>query len=257
MTIIKRDIKKVFAELEAIEHEMTLIDYSSSNDEFITRIRIVYLNSMSLNFMLNDSRITINIVIAERIKNVTSNVVADNDRSIDFMNIAASISEKNFMNISRRINEKDIIAVIENSVNNIVIAIDTERLRRQTLLQRITNSKDAEEDSNIMKKSSSSRKKLTLKNLSAKFKKKLKNQALKKLRSFRKEDDMNVKINERTYHVKMIIKHLHSCARFVLNNFSHILKFTKSSVKSTKSTTNKQLTRIFCDIVLDSTENKI
>ncbi len=207
--------------------------------------------------MLNDSRITINIVIAERIENVTLNVVANNDRSINFMNIAASINENNFMNISRRINKKDIIAVIKNSVNNIVIIIDIERLRRQTLLQRITNSKNAEEDSNIMKKSSSSKKKLTLKNLSAKFKKKLKNQVLKKLRSLREEDDMNVKINEKTYYVKMIIKHLHSCARFVFNNLSHILEFTKSSVKSTKSTTNKQLTRIFCDIVLDSTENKI
>jgi hypothetical protein len=130
-------------------------------------------------------------------------------------------------------------------------------LRWQTLLQRIINSKDAEEDSNIMKKLSSLRKKLILKNLSAKFKKKLKNQALKKLRSFREENDMNVKINEKTYHVKMIIKHLHSCARFLLNNFNQTLKFTKPFIKSTKSTTNKQLTRIFCDIVLDSTENKI
>jgi hypothetical protein len=68
---------------------------------------------------------------------------------------------------------------------------------------------------------------------------------------------MNVKINERTYHVEIIIKHLHSCARFLLNNLNHILQFTKSFIKSTKFTTNKQLTRIFCDIVLNSTENKI
>jgi hypothetical protein len=35
--IIKRNIKKVFAELKAFDHEMFFIDYSSSNDEFITR----------------------------------------------------------------------------------------------------------------------------------------------------------------------------------------------------------------------------
>jgi hypothetical protein len=256
--IIKRDIKKVFAELRAIDHEMFLVDYSSSDDEFIIRARIVHLNSMSLNFMLNDQQITINTVITEheRIENVASNVVANNDESINFMNIAAIISEKDFMNISRRINEKDIIAVMKNSIDNIVIVIDAERLKRETLLKRIFDSKDIEEDSNFMKLISS-RKKLRLKNLSTKFKKKLENQALKKLRSSREEDDRNVEINERTYHVRMIIKHLHSCARFVFNNFSHILEFTKSSIKSTKSTTNKELIRIFCDIVLDSAENKI
>jgi hypothetical protein len=258
MIVTKREIKKAFAELQKVEHQMTLINYASSNEEASTHERIVHLKSMSLNFMLNDSQITINIVIAEheRIENVVSNVVANNDKSINFMNIAAIINVKNFMNISRRINEKDIIVVMKNSVDNIVIIIDAERLKKETLLKRIFDSKNTEEDSNFMKLTSS-RKKLRLKNLSAKFKKKLKNQALKKLKSLREEDDRNVKINEKTYHVKMIIKHLHSCARFVFNNLSHILKFTKSFIKSTKSTTNKEFTRIFCDIVLNSTENKI
>jgi hypothetical protein len=143
MTIIKRDIKKVFAELKAIEHEMILIDYSSSNDEFITHARILHLNSMILHFMLNDSQITINTFMTEQkeIKNFASNIAANNDQSMnfmniaatinekDFMNIAASINEKNFMNISRRINEKDIIVVTQNSVDNIVMIIDVERLR--------------------------------------------------------------------------------------------------------------------------------
>jgi hypothetical protein len=159
------------------------------------------------------------------------------------------------MNFSQDTNEKNVIE--ENDIIVKKNSIHVEWLRWQTLLKKIISSKDAEEDSNIMKKSSSFRKKLTFKNLSAKFKKKLKNQALKKLRSLREENDMNVKINKRTYHVKMIIKHLHSCARFVLNNLSHILKFTKSFIKSTKSTTNKQFILIFCDIVLDSTKNKI
>jgi hypothetical protein len=250
MIATKREIKKAFAELQKVEHEMTLIDYASSDEESSIRERIVQLNSMSLKFVMNDQK-------QEKIMNIAAQILAEDYLSEDFMNIATIISEENFMNISRRINEKDTISVIENSIDNIIIAIDAERLRREILLKRITDSKDAKEHSDFMNELISSRKKITLKNLSAKFKKKLKNQALKKLRSLREENNMNVKINEKTYHVKMIIKHLHSCARFLFNNLSHILNFTKSSVKSTKSTTNKQLTRIFCDIVLDSTENKI
>ncbi len=261
MTIIKRDIKKVFAEFKAIDHEMFLVDYSSSNDEFITHARIVHLNSMSLNFMLNDSqitRITHNTFTAEheRIENVASNVIANNDESIDFMNIAANVNDENFMNISREINE-DNIAVLKNSVNNIVMIIDAEQLRREALLKRITDSKDAEEDSNFMKELNSSKsKKLTLKNLSAKFRKSLKNQTLEKLQSSREEKDMKIKINERTYHVDMIIKHLHSCARFFLRNSEINSLISKSSVKLTKLIINKTLTRIFCEIARDEAENK-
>jgi hypothetical protein len=249
MTASKREIKKAFAELQKVEHEMTLVDYASSNEEASTHERIVHLNSMSLKFVMNDQK-------QEKITNIAAQILAEDYFAADFMNIAAIISEANFMNISRRINEKDIIAVMKNSVDNIVIVIDAERLKRETLLKRIFDSKNIEEDSNFMKLISS-RKKLRLKNLSTKFKKKLKNKALKKLKSSREKDDKDVKINERTYHVKMIIKHLHSYARFVFNNLNHILKFTKSFIKSTKSTTNKKLTRIFCDIVLNSTKNKI
>jgi hypothetical protein len=137
--IIKRDIKKVFVELQAIDHEMFLIDYSSSKDEFITRVRIVHLNSMSLNFMLNDSQITINIVGVERMKNVASNVAADNDQSMNFMNIAANISDQDFKNIaaiiieanllnfSQDINEKDVIE--ENDIIVRKNSVHAERLR--------------------------------------------------------------------------------------------------------------------------------
>jgi hypothetical protein len=259
MTIIKRDIKKVFAEFKAIDHEMFLVDYFSSNNKFIIRAQIVHLNSMSLNFMLNDLQITINtfMIEHERIENVASNVVANNDRSINFMNIAASINEKNFMNILRRINEKDIIAVTKNSVDNIVMIIDAERLRRETLLKRITDSKNAEEDSNFIKESNSSKsKKLTLKNVSAKFRKSLKNQTLEKLRSSREEKNMKIEMNKRSYHVDMIIKHFHSCARFFLRNSEINLLITKSSVKFTKLIINKTLIRIFCEIVRNEAENK-
>jgi hypothetical protein len=235
MTIIKRDIKKVFAELEAIEHEMILIDYSSFNDEFIIRARIVHLNSMSLHFMFNDRQITINTFITEQkeIENFASNIAANNDRSMnfmniatiisekDFMNIATIINEKNFINVSRLFNEKDIIVVTQNQVDNIVMTIDAERLRRKTLLKRITALKDS---------NSSKSKKLTLKNLSAKFRKSLRNQTLEKLRSSREEEDMKIEINERTYHVDMIIKHLHSCARFFLRNSKINLLVTSLAV---------------------------
>jgi hypothetical protein len=74
----------------------------------------------------------------KEIENFASNIAADNDKLINFMNIAAiinekdfiniatSINEEDFMNISRFINEKDIIVVTQNSINNIVIIIDAE-----------------------------------------------------------------------------------------------------------------------------------
>jgi hypothetical protein len=241
---------------------MSLIDYSSSDDEFITRARIVHLNSMSFNFMLNDSQITIHT------KNVASNVVTNNDRSMNFMNIAAiinekdfiniatSINEKDFMNISRRINKKDIIVVTHNSIDIIVMIIDAERLRREILLKRIIDSKN-NEDLNFMKDSNSSKsKKLILKNLSAKFRKSLKNQTLEKLRSFREEKEMKIEMNEKTYRVDMIIKHLHSCAKFFLRNSEINLLVSKSSVKFTKLIINKILTRVFYEIVKNTAENK-
>jgi hypothetical protein len=192
----------------------------------------------------------------ERIENDASNVVTNNDESINFMNIASSISEKNFMNISRRINEKDII-VDRDSVDNIVMIIEAERLRRETLLKRITDSKD-NEDSNFMKDQNSSKsKKLTLKNLSAKFRKSLKNQTLDKLRSSQEEEDKKIIINEKNYHVECTIKYLHSCARFIVKNLSTNLFILKSSRKSTKFEGNKKLTRIFCEITKNFASNKI
>ncbi len=195
--------------------------------------------------MLNDSqitKITSNTFMTEheRIENVASNVVANNDESIDFMNIAANVSDEDFMNISREINDEDIIAVIKNSVDNIVMIIDVEQLRRETLLKRIIDSKDAEEDSNFMKELNSSKsKKLIFKNLSAKFRKSLENQTLEKLQSSREEKDMKIEMNERTYHVDIIIKHFHSCARFFLRNSKINLLISKASVKFTKLIINK------------------
>ncbi len=271
MSIIKRDIKKVFAELEAIEHEIILIDYSFSNDEFIICAWIIHLNSMNLHFMFNDSQIKNNIFMTEQkeIENFASNIAADNDKLINFMNIAAiinekdfiniatSINEEDFMNISRFINEKDIIVVTQNSINNIVIIIDAEWLRRETLLKKIIDSKD-NKDSNFMKNSNSSKsKKLTFKNLSAKFKKSLKNQTLNKLRSSQKEENKEIIINEKNYHVECTIKYLHSCVKFIVKNLSTNLFILKSSRKSTKFAVNKKLTRIFCEITKNFVLNKI
>jgi hypothetical protein len=298
MTIIKRDIKKVFAEFKAIDHEMFLVDYSSSDDEFITRVRIVHLNSMSLNFMLNDSQTTVNIVIAERIENVASNVAADNDRSMNFMNItaniseddvmdiaasisedhfmdiaasisendfmdsAASISEEDFMNIAESISDEDStdnhIIITRNLRDQIVRIIEVECSRREILLKRLISSKViGVKNINIMKEPNLPKsKKINLKDLTSKFKKSLKAQALKKQRSSREEKDMELEINEKTYHVDMTIKHLHSCARFFLRNSEINLLIMKSSVKLTKLMINKTLTRIFCGIVRNVAENK-
>jgi hypothetical protein len=144
MAITKRDIKEAFAEFKATGHEMSLVDYPSSGDESTTRAQAVHLNPMSLNFMLNDPQTTVNT------EDVASNVVADNDQLVDSMNITASTIEKDSMDIPRRSNEEDITAFTQNSVDNTVIAIEAERLRRETLLKRITGPKDAEGDSNSM-----------------------------------------------------------------------------------------------------------
>jgi hypothetical protein len=104
--IIKRDIKKVFAKLKAIEHEMFLIDYSSSDDESITRARIVHLNSMSVNFMLNDPTF---MTEQKEIEDFASNIAADNDRSMNFMNITTNINEKDSMNIAATISEANLM----------------------------------------------------------------------------------------------------------------------------------------------------
>jgi hypothetical protein len=140
--------------------------------------------------------------------------------------------------------------------NSNLIIVHVEQQRRKIILKRLLITEEIE--SFIMKEfSSSKKKKLTLQNLIRKFKKKLKIQALKKLRSFREKNDMNIEINDKTYHVEMIIRHLHSCARFFFDNFIVILQISKSSLKLTKSTTNKILIRIYCEIVKDTIENKM
>jgi hypothetical protein len=239
MRVFKRKIVQAFEVLKKVRHTMKFdLSFEHFFDENSALNTIDQVNSISQQIMtelMNYSSSNEEII--------AKNSISQNDS----MNIRFIINEKN--------SEIQSTTKSENSTNIMNNFVDVEQLKRKIILKRISAAEDTE--SFIMKEFSSSRKKLTLKNLSAKFKKKLKNQALKKLKSSREEDDMNVKINERTYHVEMTIKHLHSCARFLLNNLSHTLAFTKSFIKSTKSTTNKQFTRIFCDIVLDSAKNKI
>jgi hypothetical protein len=109
-----------------------------------------------------------------------------------------------------------------------------------------------------MKKFNSSKsKKLTLKNLTAKFRKSLKNQTLKKLQSSRDDKETNIEMNDKPYHVSSIIKYLHSCARFLVENSVSTIQMSNLSIKSMKSITNRDLTRIFCDVVKNTAENKI
>ncbi len=178
------------------------------------------------------------------------------------MNNAASINEEDFMNIAESISDEDSannqIIITRNSRDQIVRIIEVECSRRKILLKRLISSKAIEvKNINIMKESNQSKsKKINLKNLTSKFKKSLKAQALKKLRSSREEKDMKLEMNERKYHVDMTIKHLHSCAKFFLRNSEINLLITKSSVKFTKLMINKTLTRIFCEIVRNVAENK-
>ncbi len=108
-----------------------------------------------------------------------------------------------------------------------------------------------------MKSSRRKSKKLILKNLSKKSRKILKNQALKKIRSSRDEENIIVKSNHKTYHIEMTIKFLHFCVKFLIINSKFSLSMTKFSIKSIKSIINTNLTRVFCDIVKNITKNKI
>jgi hypothetical protein len=56
--------------------------------------------------------------------------------------------------------------------------------------------------------------------------------------------------------VIFIIKYLHSCARFVLKNSARSFSMSNSSTKFVKSVSNIKITRIFCDIIKNSTKNK-
>jgi hypothetical protein len=155
-----------------------LKNYSSSNEKIIAKKSVSQNDSMNICFIINDT-VEASILIEQTTKNSES--------------------------------EKENVMKSENRTNIMNNSVDTKQLKRKIILKRLSAAEDIE--SSIMKELSSSKKKLTLKNLSAKFKKKLKNQALKKLKSSREEDDMNVKINEKTYHVKMITNiciHVHN-----------------------------------------------
>jgi hypothetical protein len=67
--------------------------------------------------------------------------------------------------------------------------------------------------------------------------------------SSQKEEEKDITINEKIYHVECTIKYLHSYARFVLDNSFTSLLISNSSKKSSKSITNKELIRIFCEIM--------
>ncbi len=81
MIITRQQIKQVLKELLNARIEMTLVDYSSSNEESITKTRVVNLNLMSLKFMLNES-FTLDeknsILIAEDLMNFTLDMSVTN-----------------------------------------------------------------------------------------------------------------------------------------------------------------------------------
>ncbi len=88
-------------------------------------------------------------------------------------------------------------------------------------------------------------------------KKQFEKEIFNKLRSSHEEEDKEIIINEKNYHVECTIKYLHSFARFIVKNLSTNLLILKSSRKFTKFAVNKKLTRIFCEITKDFASNKI
>jgi hypothetical protein len=138
----------------------------------------------------------------------------------------------------------------EKQIDKSIISIKAKVIRRKNLLKKRMNFLKIIEDS-------TDRKKLLLQDLVENVRKQFEKEVLNKLRSSQKEEDKEIIINEKNYHVKCTIKYLHSCARFVLKNSSTNLFISKSSQKFTKSVTNKNLTRIFCEIIKNFAFNKI
>ncbi len=106
MIITRQQIKQVLKELLNARIEMTLVDYSSSNEESITKTRVVNLNLMSLKFMLNESFTSDeknSILIAKDVMNFFLDMSNQFENSIT-MNVLSK--KKSFiMNITFNLNQ--------------------------------------------------------------------------------------------------------------------------------------------------------
>jgi hypothetical protein len=134
MAITRHEIKQAFSELQAAGHEMALVDYPSSDDEESSiHARIIHLNSMNLNFMLNDPRITMNVLMIEQEKtrDITE-LLAEDDPSAMFMDISEGVSYDNTV-------DNPILFVAEKSDNHTAMNIEAELKKRENLLKRFTS----------------------------------------------------------------------------------------------------------------------
>ncbi len=147
------------------------------------------------------------------------------------------------MNIPQNLNdqeteEDDIVSSFENATPNEEIV-------------------DNSESDEFLKRSQTHTKKITLKNLSEKVRKLLKKEVMNKIKSSRDDQDIRVEVNQKFYHVTCFIKYLHSCFKFFVHDSKFNLSTSKSSIKSLKSLTNRDLIRELCEIVKNIVKNKI
>ncbi len=240
MIITRQQIKQAFRELLNVDIEMTLVDYSSSNEESITRTRVVNLNLMSLKFMLNESSTSDeknSILIAKDAQNFFLDM---SDQFENFITMNVSSKKKSFiMNFT-----------IENSSMN--LSFDEDIIDDEIMKE----SRDIIDDE-IMKKSQTRKKKLNLKDLFEKFRKLLEKQVLVKIQSSLDDQEVRIKVNNKSYHVECVIKYLHSCARFFIHDLKLNLHISESSTKSLKSRFKLDLIRIFYELLKNDVENKI
>ncbi len=192
------------------------------------------------------------------------NITSNKNETESIMNNSSLIVTLNNSSLIVTVNNSSIVIADENTITSNTTDVQAELMRRRMLLKELSNTSEKSKEildeidtkKEFTKKLSTRKKKLKLENLSTNFRKKLKKQALNKILSSWEKKEMNIIVNEKTYHVKFIIKYLHSCTRFVLKNSARSFSVLDSSTKLVKSTSNIKMTRIFCDIVKNSAKNK-
>ncbi len=243
---------------------MTLVDYSSSNEESIIKARVVNLNFMSLKFMLNESSTSDeenSILIAKDVLNCFldmsdqfKNSITMNESSKKKSSIMNLTIEDSSMNSSL---DEDVIDDEIKKESRDIIDDEIMKESRDIIDDEIMKESRDIIDDEIMKESQIRKKRLNLKNLFEKFRKLLEKQALVKIQSSRDDQEVRVKVNNKSYHVEYIIKYLHSCARFFIHDSEINLHISESSKKSLKSRFKLDLIRIFCELLKNDVENKI
>ncbi len=232
MIITRQQIKQAFKELLNANIEMTLIDYLLSNKKLIITTRLVNLNSMSLNFMLNDFHF-----FMKQEKSINHFMIEQNY----FVNNSADDNHlENVMNITFNLNsysKKKIILNISSNMMSIERAIKEQEEESFMNISSIFNDDDDDtidqkneaKTDEFLKVSQIRFKKFTLKNLIEKSRKSLKKQVIKKLQSSRDNQEIKIKVNNKNYHVEYVIKYLHSCAKFFIHDSQLNLHISKSS----------------------------